>query len=249
MKLPVTYIDSYLKPFFGPPLENKIKEYGKKWQDDLSSIQDPAYMFAYVSKTRIAPRRASEFVKTLFSSDSIVNRTRIFEISEDDWSEKTGNVSFFVEISAFNKNYSVYDSMSHHSRNQDWRWRLSEHRFNLTILLHFEYVLARRKSRTVCFNGRRKTLTARKNCEVLFSKNITIDHLGQITIELGDYFSFPDNFEKLFNDGDSEFKNMFQLSLLPNEFHSLSYTIEMTSYSASELQGINKRKEIRERTV
>jgi hypothetical protein len=25
VKLPVTYIDSALKPFFGPPLENKIK--------------------------------------------------------------------------------------------------------------------------------------------------------------------------------------------------------------------------------
>jgi len=59
-------------------------------------------MFAYVTKTRIAPRRASEFVKTIFSSDSIENRTRIFVIGENDWNEKTGNVSFFVEISAFN---------------------------------------------------------------------------------------------------------------------------------------------------
>jgi len=25
VKLPVTYLDSHLKPFFGPPLENKIK--------------------------------------------------------------------------------------------------------------------------------------------------------------------------------------------------------------------------------
>jgi len=25
VKLPVTYIDSHLKPFFAPPLENKIK--------------------------------------------------------------------------------------------------------------------------------------------------------------------------------------------------------------------------------
>ena len=59
-------------------------------------------MFAFVTKTRIAPRRASEFVKMLFSSDSIANRTRIFVIDENDWNEKTGNVSFFVEISAFN---------------------------------------------------------------------------------------------------------------------------------------------------
>ena len=53
-------------------------------------------MFAYVTKTRIAPRRASEFVKMLFSSDSIANRTRIFMVGENDWNEKTGNVSFFV---------------------------------------------------------------------------------------------------------------------------------------------------------
>jgi len=83
----------------------------------------------------------------------------------------------------------------------------------------------------------------------MFSQNITIDHLGQITIELGDYFSFPDNFEKLFNDGDSELKYIFQMSLLPNPFHSLNYTIEMTSFFASELQGINRRKKIGERTV
>ena len=83
----------------------------------------------------------------------------------------------------------------------------------------------------------------------MFSKNITIDHLGQITILLADYFSFPDNFEKLFNDGDSELKYIFQVSLLPNSFHKLNYTIEMTSYSASELQGINRRKKIGERNV
>ena len=112
-------------------------------------------MFAYVSKTRISPQRASEFVRTYFSSDSITNRTQIFVIGEDDWSEKTGNVSFFVEISAFNRNYSVYKSMAHHTRNQEWRWRLAEYRFNLTILLDSEYVLAREKSRIVCFNGER----------------------------------------------------------------------------------------------
>jgi len=73
-------------------------------------------MFAYVTKTRIAPQRASEFVKTLFSSDAIANRTRIFVIGENEWSEKTGNVSFFVEISAFNQNYSVWQDQTHYSR-------------------------------------------------------------------------------------------------------------------------------------
>ena len=82
-----------------------------------------------------------------------------------------------------------------------------------------------------------------------FSKNITIDHLGQVTIELGDHFSFPDNFEKLFNDGDIKLKSIFRVSLLPNSYHKLNYTIEMTSYSSSKLQGIIRRKKIGERTV
>jgi hypothetical protein len=73
-------------------------------------------MFTYVTKTRIAPRRASEFVKMLFSSNYIANRTRIFVIGENDWNEKTGNVSFFVEISAFNQNYSVWQDQTHFSR-------------------------------------------------------------------------------------------------------------------------------------
>ena len=54
------------------------------------------------------PERAAEFVKMILSSDAITNRTRIFVIGENDWAEKTGNVSFFVEISAFNQNFSVY---------------------------------------------------------------------------------------------------------------------------------------------
>jgi len=187
-------------------------------------------MFAYITKTRIAPRRASEFVKTLFSSDVIVNRTRIFVIGENDWHEKTGNVSFFVEISAFNQNYSVWQGQTHYSRSKDWRWRISEHRFNLTVLLQSEYVLARQKSRIICFNGRRRTLSARENCKTMTSKNITIDHLGQVTIELGGHFLFPDNFMKLFNDGSTELNSVFQVSLLQNSFHKLKYTIKMTSY-------------------
>ena len=39
---------------------------------------------------------------------------------------------------------------------------------------------------------------------MIFNKNITIDNIGQITILLGDYFSFPENFKKLFNEGDSK---------------------------------------------
>ena len=161
--MPVTYIDQHMKPFFGPPLQNEVKKYGKKWRDGLSTPRDPAHMFAYVSKTRITLRRATEFVKTMFSSNSIANRTRIFVIGEEDWSEKTGNVTFFVEISAFNQNYSVYESMFHHSRNQGWRWRLSEYRFNLTILLEPVYI-KHQNTRIVCFDGWKRTLTARTNC-------------------------------------------------------------------------------------
>jgi hypothetical protein len=73
-------------------------------------------MFAYVTKTRVAPKRASEFVKTFFSSNAIANRTRIFVINENDWSERTGNVSFFVEISAFNQNYSVWQGHTQNTR-------------------------------------------------------------------------------------------------------------------------------------
>jgi len=207
-------------------------------------------MFAFVSKTRIAPRRASEFVKMRFSSDTITDRTRIFVISENDWSEKIGNVSFFVEISAFNQNFSEYESMSHHTRtHQDWRWRRSEHRFNLTILPHYEHALAGRKSQIVRFNGRRKTLNARENCEAMLSKNVTIDHLGQITILLGDHFLFPDNIEKLFNDGDGEFNSIFKISLVANPFHEHNYTIEMVSYTSSKIIGIKKGKTIGERSI
>ena len=73
-------------------------------------------MFTHVSKSRIAPKRAEEFVETFLSSNTIANRTIIFAIGENDWNEKTGNVSFFVETSAFNQNYSEYISMTHYSR-------------------------------------------------------------------------------------------------------------------------------------
>ena len=92
-------------------------------------------MYAYVSKSRIMPEKASEFVKIILSSDMIANRTQVFVIAEDDWSEKTGNVSFFIEISAYNQNYSVFAGHTHYTRSSEWRWRRSESSFNLTILL------------------------------------------------------------------------------------------------------------------
>jgi len=44
---------------------------------------------------------------------------------------------------------------------------------------------------------------------MIFSKNITIDHLAQISIVLGDYFTFPENLQKLFNEGDIKLKSTF----------------------------------------
>ena len=83
----------------------------------------------------------------------------------------------------------------------------------------------------------------------MFSKNITIDHLGQITIELGDYFSFPDNFEKLFIDGDIKLSSVFQVSLLPNLFHKLNYTIEMVSFTTSKIVEMKRAKKMEEKSV
>ena len=106
-----------------------------------------------------------------------------------------------------------------------------------------------RKSGIVCLNDRKRTPTARDNCEILLSKNVTIDNLGKITIELGNYFSFPDNFEKLFNEGNSVLNSIFQISLNANPFHEMNYTIEMRSYTTSKIAGIKKSKTIGERSI
>jgi len=110
--LPATYIDLNLKPFFWPQLEDQTKIHGQKWNESLSSILDPAEKFVYVSDTRIVPEKASDFVKIIFSSDSVTNATRFFAINENDYREKTGNVSLFVQVSAFNQNHSVYSSLT-----------------------------------------------------------------------------------------------------------------------------------------
>ena len=81
------------------------------------------------------------------------------------------------------------------------------------------------------------------------SKNITIDHLGLVTIVLGEYFSFPDDFMKLFNDGDSELKSIFKISLAVNEFQKFSYTFEMVSYKPSKMAGVKRGKKIGDRSV
>jgi len=69
-----------------------------------------------VSKSLIVPEKASNFVKMVLSSDKITNATRIFLIAENSYTEKTGNVTLFAEISAFNQNHSVFNSMKKHTR-------------------------------------------------------------------------------------------------------------------------------------
>jgi len=76
-----------------------------------------------------------------------------------------------------------------------------------------------------------------------------MDHLGEIKLELADYFSFPKNFTELFNAGNSELKSIFEISLEPNPPHLLNYTIEMVSYTASEIKEIIKGEKIGESSV
>ena len=44
----------------------------------------------------------------------------------------------------------------------------------------------------------------------------------------------------MFNDGNSEFKSIFQIGLTANPLHKLNYTIEMVSYKTSRVKGIKK---------
>jgi len=65
---------------------------------------------------------------------------------------------------------------------------------------------------------------------------------------LGDYFSFPGNFKKLFNDIDSALNSIFKISLAPNKMHRSNFTCEMVSYTASKVVGITRGKKIAERS-
>jgi len=75
-----------------------------------------------------------------------------------------------------------------------------------------------------------------------------MDHLGQITIVLGDYSSLPDDFEKLFNDGDSALNSIFKISLAQKKIHSSKYNCEIVSYTASKIVEIKRGKKIAERS-
>ena len=76
-----------------------------------------------------------------------------------------------------------------------------------------------------------------------------MNHVGRVAIELGDYFSFPVNFKKLFNDGDVALKSIFRIILAANKFPSSNYTVEMLSYTASKVLSTESRKKIGQRTV
>ena len=67
-----------------------------------------------------------------------------------------------------------------------------------------------------------------------------------MTLLLGDYMSFPDNFKKLFNDGDSEFNSIFKIDLIN---HKLNHTIEMLSYTASSVIEAKRDKKIGEMSI
>ena len=69
---------------------------------------------------------------------------------------------------------------------------------------------------------------------------ITMDYQGKITIKLRYYFSFPDEFKKLFNGGDIELQSTFKINLMANKFHKLNHSIEMVSYTASKILEIKR---------
>ena len=119
----------------------------------------------------------------------------------------------------------------------------------MTILAQSQFELPDQNIRIFCFNGRKRTLTRKENCQSIYSKNITIDNLGYGTVELGDYFAFPKNFGELVNKNFSDSDSIFKISLAANQKKKLNYTLELVSYSASYILGVKRGKKIRERSV
>ena len=99
---PLDNIDQDKQPFFSPKLEDEEKSLGSRWFKMLPLIVDPANMFVHISNVEIDPSLARTFVKEIPASNKYVNDTYLFEINANDAEEKVGNVSFFVEVSAFN---------------------------------------------------------------------------------------------------------------------------------------------------
>lgn len=78
----------------------------------LPTLIDPAGMFVYVNKVSIKPERAHTFLKLNKSSGKHANTTYYFSVDENAYKEKTGNVSIFVSIAAFNTNYTLYKTFT-----------------------------------------------------------------------------------------------------------------------------------------
>ena len=97
------------------------------------------------------------------SSNTITNNTQTFVIAENDWREKTGNVTFLIEISAFNQNFSVYERQSQNTRMQLWRWRRAEYSFNLTVLHSEQELYVPHARHHQCIDRRARIII--KNCE------------------------------------------------------------------------------------
>ena len=78
-----------------------------------------------------------------------------------------------------------------------------------------------------------------------------MDNLGEISITLNDNFTFPDNFKKLFNDGDIDLKSIFNISLRAraNELPISNHTFEMKSFSPAKIAEIKIGENITERSM
>jgi hypothetical protein len=122
-----------VKPFFKPALVDESKIIHHSWRKVLL-LFDPANLYVHIHSVNIFPRRAREVVITKETSSRYKNDNRILIIDSNDEEEKTGNISFHIEAAAFNGNYSVYSSLSHHSRSSSWRWRYEPYGFNLSVI-------------------------------------------------------------------------------------------------------------------
>jgi len=136
-----------------------------------------------------------------FSSNTLTNSTQIFFIDANDTREKTGNVSLFIELSAFNQNYSVFELMNKNTRRQMWRWRRATYGFNLTIV-HPEKELIESVSDNLCkkrfiANYKKEIIIGNEKmniCNPNFSQNITMSKTALVSLRLGDFIIVRTNF-------------------------------------------------------
>ena len=82
----------------------------------------------------VRPRLARTFLKEKTASSKQMNDTHLFAIAASNAEEKVGNISFFVEVAAFNHNHARYKRMTYASRRKSWRWRTCAYGFNLSVL-------------------------------------------------------------------------------------------------------------------